>query len=57
MGGVRTAYKIVTEKTEEKKLFAIGKCKWEVNVEMDFKGIGYEGVHWICCIRPGDGLL
>jgi hypothetical protein len=47
MGQIRNAYKILVRKPEEKR--PLGRCKprWEDNIKIDFREIGWEGVDWI----------
>jgi hypothetical protein len=36
---MQNAYKTLAEKPEEKKPLGICKCRWDDNIEMDFKEI------------------
>jgi hypothetical protein len=47
MGDVRNAYKILFGKSELKRRLGRLKRKWEDNIEMDRKEIGWEDVDWI----------
>jgi hypothetical protein len=44
MGDRRDAYMIMVGKPEGKRPFGITKYRWEVNVKVDFKEIGWEGL-------------
>ena len=47
-GGERkNAQKVLMGKTEGKSSLGRTKYKWENNVQMCLKGIGWEGVDWI----------
>jgi hypothetical protein len=43
MGNARSAYSIL----EEKRPLARHRCRWENNIRMDLREIGWEGVNWM----------
>jgi hypothetical protein len=47
MGDIRNAYKILFGKSEGKRLFGRLRRKWEDNIRMDLKEIGWKGVDWM----------
>jgi hypothetical protein len=47
IGNMRNAYKILARKPEGKRLFRRLSSKWEDDIRMDIKDIGWESVHWI----------
>jgi hypothetical protein len=47
MGEMRNAYNILVGKSEVKRPFGIPRLRWEDNIKMDLKEIGWEGVDWI----------
>jgi len=59
MGEMRNAYKVLVGKPEWKR--QLGRCrrKWEDNIRIDRKEIGWEGVDWMHLIQDRDqrGLL
>jgi hypothetical protein len=40
-------YKIVVGKSEEKTPLGIPSRRWEYNIRMDLKEVGWEGVDWM----------
>jgi hypothetical protein len=44
--GERTAYKILERKPEGKRPHRRPKYRWEDNIKMDLKEIGWEGENW-----------
>jgi hypothetical protein len=47
MGEMRNAYKILVGKPEGKKQLRWPWRRWEDNIRMDLREIGWEGVHWM----------
>jgi hypothetical protein len=47
MGEVRNAYKILVGKPEGKRPRGRYRHRWEDNIRMDIREIGWEGVAWI----------
>jgi hypothetical protein len=47
MGEMRNTYKILVEKPEGTRSFGGPKHRWENNIRMDLREIGWEGVNWI----------
>jgi len=48
MGEMRNAYSILVGKHEGKKPLGRPMCRWEDNIGMDLREIGWEGVDWTC---------
>jgi hypothetical protein len=44
MGEMRNANKILVRKPEQKRRHGKPRHRWEDNITMDYKGIGWEGV-------------
>jgi hypothetical protein len=44
---MRNAYKIVVGKPERKRSLGKPRRRWEDNIRMDLREIGWEGVDWI----------
>jgi len=47
MGGLRNSYKILISKHEGKRPQGRLRRRWEYNIRMDLKEIGWEGVDWM----------
>jgi hypothetical protein len=47
MGEKRNAYGILVGKPEGKRPLGRPKCRWEVNIRMDLREIGWGGMDWI----------
>jgi hypothetical protein len=47
MGEMRNAYSSVVGKPEGKRPIGRPTRKWESNIRMDLKEIGWEGVEWM----------
>jgi hypothetical protein len=45
MGEMRNAYKISVRKSELKKPLERTRCRWEDNIRMDVREIGWESVN------------
>jgi hypothetical protein len=47
MGEMRSAYKVLVRKPEGEKPLERPSCRWEDNIKVDLKEIGFENVDWI----------
>jgi len=47
MGERKCAYGILVGKPEGKRPLGKPKCRWEDDIKMDLKEVGWEGLHWI----------
>jgi hypothetical protein len=47
MGEVRGAYNILVEKPEGRRPLGSHRCRWEDNIKMDLREIGFGDVDWI----------
>jgi len=47
MGEMRNAYKIFVGKREGRRLFIRPRRRWEVNIRIDLRETGWEGVDWL----------
>jgi hypothetical protein len=47
MGEMRNAYKILVSQPEQKRPYGRTRCRWEDNITMNLRVIGWEGVDWI----------
>jgi hypothetical protein len=45
--GKRNAYKLCVKKRVRKRLLERPRCTCEVDIEMNLKGIGWQGMDWI----------
>jgi hypothetical protein len=50
----RNAYRILVGKPEGKRPLGSSKCRWEDNVKMDFREIGWGGMVWIHLTQDRD---
>jgi hypothetical protein len=48
---MRKAYNILVGKPEGKRPFGRHKHRWEDNIRMDLRQIGWEGVDWIHLVQ------
>jgi hypothetical protein len=57
MGEIRNSYKIIIGKPEGRR--PLGRCRsrWEDNIEIHLKEIGYDSVNWIHLILAASGGL
>jgi hypothetical protein len=46
-GKKRNAYRILVEKPERKRPLGRPRRRWEVNIKMDLREIGWGGMDWI----------
>jgi hypothetical protein len=44
---MRNAYSILVVKLEGKRLLRRPRCRWEDNIRVDLREIGWKGVDWI----------
>jgi hypothetical protein len=56
MGEMRNSYEILAGKPEEKPPLRRPRCKWEYNIKVDHREIGFEGVNWIHLAQDRDQL-
>jgi hypothetical protein len=47
MGEVRCAYNILVGRSEERSQQGRPRCRWENNIKMDLREIGFGDVDWI----------
>jgi hypothetical protein len=47
-------YRIVVGTSEGKRPLARPRCRWEDNIQMDCKDVGWEGVDWIYLAQDRD---
>jgi hypothetical protein len=47
MGEMRNAYNILVGKPKGKRPLGRPRHRWEFNIRMDLREIGWEGVYWI----------
>jgi hypothetical protein len=52
--GRRNSYKIVVENPEGKKPLGRPRRRWEDNIKIGLREIGFEGVDWIHMARDRD---
>jgi hypothetical protein len=48
---MRNAYNIVVGKPEGKSPLGRPRCRWEDNIRMDVREIGWEGVDWMHLVK------
>jgi hypothetical protein len=51
MGEMRNICKILIGKPKEKRLLGQSMHRWEDEIKMDLREIGWDGVHWIQLIQ------
>jgi hypothetical protein len=51
---MRNAYPIFVGKPEGKRQLGRRRCRWEVNIRMYVREIGWEGVDWIQLVQDRD---
>jgi hypothetical protein len=54
MGERRNAYRVLVRKPEGQRPLRRHRRKWEDNIKMDLKGIGWDGVDWIDLTQDRD---
>jgi hypothetical protein len=56
---VRSGYKVLVARPEGKRKRGRPRGRWEDNIRMDLRVIGWEGVDWILLVQVGfsGGLL
>jgi hypothetical protein len=54
MGVIRSAYRILVGQSEGKRPLGQLRRRWEDNIKMDLKAIGWEGADWIYLARDRD---
>ncbi|KAJ4452281.1 hypothetical protein ANN_03799 [Periplaneta americana] len=47
MGESRNAYRVLVGRPEEKRPLGRQRRRWEDDINMDLREIGYDGIHWI----------
>jgi hypothetical protein len=52
MGAKRNAYRTLVAKPEGKR--PLGRCRWEDNIKMDPRKIGWDGLDWIHLAQDRD---
>jgi hypothetical protein len=45
---VRNAYKVLGGKPERNRLLGKPKCGWKDAIKIDFKGIIWKSLYWVC---------
>jgi hypothetical protein len=56
MGEMSNAYQILVRKSEGKRPLRRPRHRWEGNIRMDLREIGWEGVDWIHMVQDRDQL-
>jgi hypothetical protein len=54
MGEGRGAYRILVERPEGRRALGRPRRRWEENIKMDLRDVGWEGVHWIDMAQDRD---
>jgi hypothetical protein len=54
---MRNAYRILAESSEGKTPLRRPRHRWEGDIKIDLKEIGWEGVDWIHLARPVVGAI
>jgi hypothetical protein len=55
MEEVRVAYNILVGKPEGRRPLVRRRRRWEDNIKIDLREIGFGDVHWILWLRIGTG--
>jgi hypothetical protein len=53
-GEKRNAFRILVGKPEGKRPLEINRCRWEDNISMDLREIGWGGMDWIDLAQDRD---
>jgi hypothetical protein len=48
---MKNAYKILVQKPEEKRPLGRRRCRWEDNIRIDLREIGWEVVEWFHLVQ------
>jgi hypothetical protein len=54
MGAKRNAYRILVGKPEEKRPLGRQRRRWEDNIKIDLREIGWDGMDWIDLAQDRD---
>jgi hypothetical protein len=54
MGVVRDAYNILVGRRETRRLLGRPRCRWEDNIKMDLREVGFGDVDWIHLAQDRD---
>jgi hypothetical protein len=54
MREIKNAYKILVGNPEGKRQLGRPRRRWEHNIKMDVREIGFKGVEWIHLAQDGD---
>jgi len=54
MGDIRNAYSILVGKSEWNRPLGIPRCRWEDNIRMQSREMGWEFVDWIHLDQDND---
>jgi hypothetical protein len=54
MGAMRNTYKILVTRPEGERSHGRPRHRWEDNIRMDLRAIGWEGVDWIHMAQDRD---
>jgi hypothetical protein len=54
IGEVRGAHNILVGKPEGRRPLGRPRCRWEDNIKMDLREIGFGDVDWICLAQDRD---
>jgi hypothetical protein len=54
VGEKRNAYRILVRKPEGKRPLARPRCRWEDNIKIDLREIGWDGLDWVDLAQDRD---
>jgi hypothetical protein len=58
LGESRDAYRVLMGKPAGRRPLGRPRCKWQDNIKMDIREMGWGCMDWICLRKEtGDGLL